>query len=449
MKRQRNRRWRAFMALGVALMMVTASACSDSDDDDDASTEDGGDEGADRLEDTGTVNVLNAMEPEEADAIQTVMDDNVDADYSVEIEASSEFEEQLPIRAEGETLDIALVPQPGGVIAQAEAGTIVSLEDLGFDIGELEDLFGEYYVGLTEFEGEHWGLPTNINLKSMVWYPKDNFDEAGYEVPATFDDLKALSDQIVADGGTPWCVGYESGGASGWPATDWMEDVMLRTAGTETYDQWVAHDIPFDDAAVLTAAETFGEIMFGEGYVLGGADQTPSIAFGDAPTPMFEDEPGCWLHRQASFINAFFPEDAEAGVDYDWFPFPSIEEGQDNILFGGEFAVVGTAGNREEVVDFLNQFNGEEVQCAMGGEPASSRISPNVNVGGDCYANDILGESSEILTAALEDGTGRFDASDMLPGDVNSAFWTEMLGYMQDGADSAEAHLTAIEESWP
>ena len=448
MKRQRNRRWRAFMALGVALMLVTASACSDSDDDDDASTEDGG-EGADRLEDTGTVNVLNAMEPEEADAIQVVMDDNVDADYSVEIEASSEFEEQLPIRAEGETLDIALVPQPGGVIAQAEAGTIVSLEDLGFDIGELEDLFGEYYVGLTEFEGEHWGLPTNINLKSMVWYPKDNFDEAGYEVPETWDDLKALSDQIVTDGGTPWCVGFESGGASGWPATDWMEDIMLRTAGTETYDQWVSHDIAFNDAAVLTAAETFGEIMFGEKYVLGGADQTPSIAFGDAPAPMFEDEPGCWLHRQASFINAFFPEDAVSGTDYDWFPFPSIEEGQDNILFGGEFAVIGTAGNRDEVVDFLEQFMGEDVQCAMGGEVLSSRISPNVNVGGDCYANDILAESSEILTAALEEGTGRFDASDMLPGDVNSAFWTEMLGYLQDGAASAEDHLTAIEESWP
>jgi alpha-glucoside transport system substrate-binding protein len=448
MKRQRNRRWRAFAALGVAFTLLAASACGD-DDDDAGDGGDGGSEDGGRQEDTGTVNVLNAMEPEEADAIQAVMDDNIDAEYSVEIEASSEFEEQLPIRAEGETLDIALVPQPGGVTAQAEAGTIVSLEDLGFDIAELEDLFGEYYVGLTEFEGEHWGLPTNINLKSMVWYPKDKFDAAGYTVPETWDDLKALSDQIVADGGTPWCVGFESGGASGWPATDWMEDIMLRTAGTETYDQWIAHEVPFNDPAVVTAAERFGEIMFGENYVLGGADQTPSIAFGDAPTPMFEEEPGCWLHRQASFINAFFPEDAEAGTDYDWFPFPTIEEGQDNVLFGGEFAVVGTAGNRDEVVDFLEQFMGEDVQCAMGGEVLSSRISPNVNVGGDCYANEILSESSEILTTSLEEGTGRFDASDQLPGEVNSAFWTEMLGYMQDGAASVDGHLTAIEESWP
>jgi alpha-glucoside transport system substrate-binding protein len=434
----------------VATLLL--AACGGDDDDDDASTDDTTEESPaeGQGENTGTVNVLNAMEPEEADAIQPVVDEELgDVDYDVEIEASGEFEEQFQIRAEGGNLDVALLPQPGAVQDQAEAGTIVSLEDLGFDIGELEDLFGEYFLSLGEVDGEHYGLPTNINLKSMIWYPKDNFDEAGYEVPETWDDLLALSDQIVDDGGTPWCVGFESEGSSGWPATDWMEDIMLRTAGTDVYDQWVANEIPFDDPAVVTAAEHFGEIMFGDGYVLGGADQTPSIAFGDAPTPMFEEEPGCWLHRQASFINAFFPEDAEAGVDYDWFPFPTIEEGQDNILFGGEFAVVGTAGNREEVVDFLNQFMGEDVQCAMGGEVLSSRISPNINVGSDCYANDILAESSELLTAALEEGTGRFDASDMLPGDVNSAFWTEMLGYMQDGAGSAEDHLAAIEASWP
>ena len=124
------------------------------------------------------------------------------------------------------------------------------------------------------------------------------------------------------DGGTPWCVGFESGGATGWPATDWMEDIMLRTAGPDVYDQWIAHEIPFNDPAVESAAQVFGDVMFPEGNVLGGADQTPATAFGEAPTPMFDDPPSCWLHRQASFINAFFPGGAEAGVDYDWFPFP-------------------------------------------------------------------------------------------------------------------------------
>ena len=96
--------------------------------------------------------------------------------------------------------------------------------------------------------------------------------------------------------------------------------------------------------------------MFTDGYVLGGADQTPSVAFGDAPAPMFQDPPGCWLHRQASFITAFFPPTAEAGVDYDWFPFPSID--QQGTLFAGELAVVFR--DAPEVRDFLNQFMGED-----------------------------------------------------------------------------------------
>src|SRR5690606_154324 len=152
----------------------------------------------------------------------------------------------------------------------------------------------------------------------------------------------------------------------GWPATDWLEDIVLRTAGGDVYDQWVAHEIPFDDPAIVAATETFGDLLFADGYVLGGATNTADIAFGDAPAPMFEDEPGCWLHRQASFIVDFFGQidpDAEAGVDYDWFPLPGID--QEGTLFAGELTVVGKNGNRPEVKDFLDHFIGVDVQCAM------------------------------------------------------------------------------------
>jgi alpha-glucoside transport system substrate-binding protein len=433
------------LALTVVIVMI-AAACTKSDKGDG-----GGDGGGGQAENTGTVNVLNAMEPHEGKAVQKVVEDNIgDVDYTVEIEASPDFEEQFPIRAEGGTLDVALVPQPGTVATEAEAGTIVSLEDLGLDIGELEDTVGEYLMSLTEFNGEHWGLPTNVNLKSMIWYPKDDFDAAGYTVPTTWDELMALSDQIVADGGTPWCVGFESGSATGWPATDWMEDIMLRTAGPDVYDQWVAHDIPFNDPAVMTAGETFGDVMFHKGYVLGGAADTPSIAFGAAPLPMFDDPPKCWLHRQASFIigAAPFPEDAESGVDYDWFPFPPID--QEGTLLAGEFAVVGTNGNRPEVTDFLKKFLSEDVQCAQGAEPLSSRVSPNINVGPDCYTNQILADSAAVLTEALSSGTGRFDASDLMPGEVGAgSFWTGMVRYMQDGPGSLKSVLDEIEASWP
>ena len=442
-------RW---MLLTIPLLLLGFLAGCGDDDDEGATTDDtsddggGGDGGG---ENTGSVNVLFAGEPDEATGLQEVVDDmiNADADYDAEFEASGNFEEQLQIRAEGGTLDLAAVPQPGAVRDLAESGNLTSLEDLGFDIAELEEIFGEAFLALGEVDGEHYGMPTNINLKSMVWYPKDDFDEAGYEVPETWDEMLALSDQIVADGGTPWCVGFGSEGSTGWPATDWMEDIVLRTAGGDVYDQWWQHEIPFDDPQIVAAAETFGELLFKEGYVLGGAENTPNIAFGDAPLPMFEEEPGCWLHRQASFIDTFFPEDAEAGVDYDWFPLPPID--QDGILFAGELTVVGSNGNRPEVKDFLEQFISEEVQCETGA--AAARLSPNINVSGECYGSENLGRAAEVLAEANEAGTGRFDASDLMPAEVGSgSFWTGMVEYVQSGStDTAADILADIEASWP
>ena len=150
-------------------------------------------------ENTGSVELLSAGEPEETDAYQVIFDELItaDADYDVEVISASDFAQQFQIQAEGGTLDVAAVPQPGAIADLAEAGDIVALEDMGFDIDELNELLGESFMALGEVDGKHYGLPTNINLKSMVWYPKDNFDAAGYEVPATWDDLIALSDQIV------------------------------------------------------------------------------------------------------------------------------------------------------------------------------------------------------------------------------------------------------------
>jgi alpha-glucoside transport system substrate-binding protein len=442
---------RRLFIVPFALTLIVAAACSNNGGTS-ATPTGSASAGVSQGANTGEVTVLNAMEPEENTAVQAIVDEliNANVDYKAELEASSEFEEQMKIRIDGgNPPDVAMYPQPGSVIEQAKAGTLVALEDLGVDMNLMNETFGDYLMSLGEYNGKHYGFPTNINLKSMIWYPKAAFDAKGYTIPKTWDELIALSDQIKNDGSTPWCVGFESGGATGWPATDWMEDIMLRTAGPDVYDQWQTHEIPFNDPAVVTAGQDFGQIMFGDGYVLGGADQTPNIAFGDAPTPMFNDPPGCWLHRQASFINAFFPEGTVAGVDYDWFPFPTISDpSQQAALFGGELSAVFR--NAPEVKDYVERFAAQDVQCAQGGTEAASRISPNVNVGPDCYANDLLAGASEVLIAAIKAGNARFDASDLMPSAVGSgSFWTGMVEYMQGGPDSLQGVLDDIEASWP
>jgi alpha-glucoside transport system substrate-binding protein len=432
-----------FVAL-LAVVLLIAVACSKK------SSSTGAAGGGPTEPNTGKVNLLTAVDPKEGKQIQPILDDkinNAQSDYTVELEADGNFEQDVKIRAQSGTLDLAMLPQPGALPDLVATGNAVSLEDMGFDIGQLEQTFGKPFMDLGVVDGKHYEIPTNINLKSMIWYPKDDFDKAGYQIPKTWDDLMALSDQIVQDGGTPWCVGFQSEGSSGWPATDWMEDIMLRTAGPDTYDQWYRHEIPFNDPAVLAAAQKFGDVMFHPDYVLGGAAATASLAFGDAPLPMFDEPPGCWLHRQASFITAFFPADAVAGVDYDWFPFPTIDT-PGGPLFGGE--VTMAFRNAPEVKDALERFSGQDVQCAMGGYVGSSRISPNLNVSNDCYANQILKDAADVLKEGLSSGTARFDASDLMPAAVGSgSFWTGMIKYMQQGPDSIEGILDDIEKSWP
>jgi alpha-glucoside transport system substrate-binding protein len=399
---------------------------------------------------TGKVNVLSAAEPEELKALQDIADKTITGvDYQVEFESAGNFEQDVQVRGQAGTLDLILLPQPGTLPSLVTSAHAVSLEDMGYDIGQLEATFGKPFMDLGVVDGKHYGIPTNINLKSMIWYPKDDFDKAGYQIPQTWDDLMALSDQIVADGGTPWCVGFQSEGSTGWPATDWVEDIMLRTAGPDTYDRWYKHEIPFNDPSVENAAKIFGDVMFHPGYVLGGAENTPSLAFGDAPLPMFDEPPGCWLHRQASFINAFFPSSAKPHVDYDWFPFPSMDT-PGGPLFGGELAMVFR--NAPEVKDFLDKFMDVPFQCAMSKTPAAARLSDNVNVSNDasCYPSSILADAAKVLADGLQAGTARFDASDLMPAAVGSgSFWTGMVKYMQQGPDSLDGILEDIDKSWP
>ncbi len=433
----RRLRWAAPL---VALLLV-AAACGEAGE-----------------EEKPRVNVFGAFSGVEAAEVQVVIDDEINAvkDYEAIYEGSDSFEEQIKIRVDGgNPPDIALYPQPGALVQQAQEGNLVALEDLGFDRAELEATFGKYLLSLGEVDGKYYGLPTNANLKSLIWYPKGPFDAAGYEIPTTWDELVALSDQIVADGGTPWCIGTGSDAATGWPATDWMEDIMLRTAGAEKYDQWVTHDLTFSSPEVKRAAELLGQMAFTEGYVLGGASAIPDIDFRDAPDPMFNDPPSCYLHRQASFITQFFnrPGDEEgasglvAGEDFAVFAFPDIDPGLKGALGAGELAAV--FNDRDETIEFLRDFTSTEVQCAQGATKAG-RISPNINVTADCYKDEITATAAEAIVAALATEGFRFDASDLMPSEVGSgSFWTGMNVYMREGAGSLDQVLADIDASWP
>jgi alpha-glucoside transport system substrate-binding protein len=445
-----------WLLLLVVFAMVVAACGSD---DDAATTTAGGDAGGSGNEYTdvdvsGTkVSVFSAPTGDEGASVQATWDVyNEATGGTVTYEGSDDMEAQLRIRVDGgNPPDIAVTPQPGSVCVFADAGEIVALEDMGMDIAALEAAHGSYFMSLGVCaDGKHYAIPTNANYKSIVWYNKPAFETAGYTIPETWDELVALSGQIVTDGGTPWCIGFGSDANTGWPGTDWIEDIMIRTAGADVYNQWTNHEIPFDDPSVQLAFDTFDEIMFGEGFVLGGPAGVSAIDFRDAPVPMFNDPPSCLMHRQASFISNFFPEDVVLGTDADWFPFPAIDTSLPAAAMGaGELGMV--FNNRPEVVAALLAYSQVPLQCIQAsgaGVPGQERISGNAGTPNTCYTTDTVKLQAAAVAAALGADGFVFDGSDVMPPEVGQgSFWTGMIDYTL-GVPTSEI-LVTVEGSWP
>jgi alpha-glucoside transport system substrate-binding protein len=255
---------------------------------------------------------------------------------------SDSFEQQIVIDAEaGSAPNISVFPQPGLASVMAGKG---QLTPLGGDMADWvanNYAAGQSWVDLGTYpdadgNDQMFGFFYNVNVKSLVWYNPENFEDAGYEIPTTMEELKALTEQIVADGETPWCIGLGSGAATGWPATDWVEDMMLRTVEPSVYDQWTTNEIPFDDPRVVAAIEEFGYFARDDAKVSGGAGAVASTDFRDSPKGLFSSPPQCYMHRQASFVPAFFPENVEFGVDTGFFYFPSYaSKDLGNPVLGG------------------------------------------------------------------------------------------------------------------
>ncbi len=367
----------------------------------------------------------------------------------VNYSSSENYEQQIVIDTQaGSPPDLAILPQPGLIADLVRRGHVTPLGQ------ETQDWLGENYaageswVSLGSFanaagETALYGFPYKIDVKSLVWYVPENFEDAGYEVPQTMEDLKALTEQIVADGGTPWCIGLGSGGATGWPATDWVEDMMLRVNAPEVYDQWVSHAIPFNDPAVIAAVDEFGWFAKNDAFVAGGVAAVSSTDFRDSPKGLFSSPPQCYLHHQASFIPSFFPEGTELGVDADFFYMPayaSKDLGRP-VLGAGTLALMtkDTPAGRA-FIDFLKTPIAHELWMAQ-----SSFLTPYKGANPELYANAAMRKQGEIL---LDATTFRFDASDLMPGAVGAgSFWTGMVDFV--GGKSAKEVTDAIEASWP
>jgi alpha-glucoside transport system substrate-binding protein len=360
---------------------------------------------------------------------------------SVQLETTRDLGAVLNTRIQGgNPPDMAGLPNPGQLVTLANQGHLIPLNDI-LDMDAMRQVYDEGFVELATVDGNMYGIFTKAAVKSLVWYNPRVFEEQGFTVPETWEELRALEDEMLAQNVTPWCVGIDGGAGSGWPGTDWVEDFMLRTAGPETYDQWWQHQIPWTDEAVVNAFETWGEIVTDPSRVYGGPQTVIATNFGQAFVPMFEDPPGCYLHRQASFITTFFEEqfeDLEAGEDYNFFVLPAIEEefGNPLLVAGDLFGIFNDTPQSRALLQYMVTAQAQSIWAERGGFLSANRaLDPAI------YPDLITQQMGEMIASA---DAVRFDASDLMPEGVSSAFSQGVLQYVSNPAQ-LESILQGIE----
>ena len=294
--------------------------------------------------DDGAVPVVTVSGPERSESEAGALNQALQAfgnanGISIIYQGSADWETEINIQLEaGTNPDISVFPQPGNLRDAADAGHVQEVP--AEVVSAASANWTEDAINFANFDGTQFGLPNKNDLKSLVWYQPARFEAAGYEIPETLDDLFALSDQMIADGNTPWCVGIESGGATGWPFTDWVEDIMLRTTTPENYDAWVAGELTFSSPELQNAFQIIIDEWNKPGAVFAAGGSIATTAFQANGEPLVNGD--CFMHRQASFFSAFFPEGtpvadgSEGAVDVFFFP----GNGTDRPVLGGGTSLV-------------------------------------------------------------------------------------------------------------
>ncbi|PWJ54676.1 alpha-glucoside transport system substrate-binding protein [Quadrisphaera granulorum] len=436
--RIKSRQGRAIGALLTAgLVTVLTAGCLQQSGDNGGSSASGG-------ADDGTVTIMYGFTDSSSDQFKAEIKKFTDAEgINVKFEPTPDFNTVISTRVSGNSApDIAIFPQPG--IMKSFKDQLTPLTDI-VDKSNLDKMVpGIVQAG--QIDGQQYALPMSLNIKSIVFYPKGPFEQAGYTAPATLADLETLTNTIKASGTAPWCFGIESASATGWPATDWIENLLLIQSGPEVYNQWVSHEIPFNDPKVVAAADTMNKLLLTEGNVNGGRQSIASNNFATAANPMFNTPPACYMYRQGNFVarDGGFPDTVLSNLDstVGVFPMPGQTAADKPVLGGGDLASV--FNNTENVKKVMNYM--ASADFGKDWAKANGFISPRTDFDKSNYPNEL---TKQMAGFAYDSTSFVFDGSDQMPGEVGSgSFWREMTAWIS-GSEDEKTALDNIQASWP
>ena len=361
--------------------------------------------------------------------------------------ASYDTDIRVKVKA-GQAPNIGMWPQPGGLLEYSSV--LEQIDGLkSVDLAAIKKSLVPGWANLAKKGGKTYGLPVSANVKSLVWYNPANFKAAGLTVPKTDADLTALTAKIKSKKlGYPWCIGIESGGATGWAATDWMEEYVLRYGGEAQYTAWWKGKLPWSSATVQKAAKKFAGVALTDGNVNGGGKAIAATGFGDTANLFKTDKNKCFMMRQGSFITDFFPDAIKAAykandfTNVGVFKLPAPAGTTDAVLGGGDLAAAFDDNTATQKV--LNFILSDKLGQGAMLKTYPSYLSAHKTFPSAGYLNPITKEIAGILSSAKLFG---FDGSDLAPAVVNATQWTELTNWISGKKTQKEA-FAAIDASW-
>jgi alpha-glucoside transport system substrate-binding protein len=436
MQRRWSKRRTGLVALVLAVGLIAAS-CADKDNKDSSSSSGGS--GGDLKGKTVTM-----FGPEVEQEAQGLKDSfkkfEEETGITIKYSGDRSFEQQIGVRVDGgNPPDVAFFPQPGKIKDFKD-----DLKPLPDDTAStVKDTFNKGFVDLLTIDDKIYGVPAKADLKSLVWYSPDEFKKQGYEVPKSMEDLEALTDKMIADGKTPFCIGLGSDAATGWPFTDWVEDYMLRLKGPEVYDKWVNHELAFNSPEVTEVVNKVYDMWSKKGMVYGGVKNVASTPFADAGLPLLQGK--CEMHRQGNFYAANWPKGTKQGPDgqVNAFYLPTYDDkdfGRVTLTGGITAAAFADRPEVQKVLEFLASTDYSDARA-----PVNGFLSPNPKTDKSLYPDEITRVFADILAKA---DPVRFDASDQMPGEVGTAFWKAAVD-ITTGNQSVDAAMDSVQKSWP
>jgi len=390
----------------------------------------------------GTVNLLGVLGGKEQDSYLSVYKPFEEATgITIEYESTRDLLAVLQTRVDGgNPPDVAATPGIGQMLAFIKAGKVIDLSQF-LDMATFGQDWDQGWIDLASRDGKLYAIFNISAAKGLIWYNAKTYK--GPTNPATWDELAAWA-KTTSDGGTtPWCIGLESGAASGWPATDWIEDFLLRQSGPEVSDAWWRGELAWTSPEVRAAFEAFGAIATDPKVVYGGSKAVLATAFLNGGDGLFTDPPNCYLHHQADWFGGVaagnFPG-LKPVEDYNFFPFPAINSEHGRVAeSAGE--MLAAFNDTPQVRAFMKYTASPEAQAILA--TTGLWLAPNKRVPASSYPTDLTRQAAQQL---VEADAVRFDPSDLMPQAMNEGFWHEVLNYVKEPAslDAVLAELDRI-----